>query len=196
MTYDELGTFAARAHGIVWDSKDSAGGVAMWVAVTQQGPTSFAGWQPRVQGVSQHWHLTTEHTGVLGWWMMGCRKQTAVPEGVPRYQPESPRRCHGVLLPVWWLPGSSCSFPSATWSNSQGPVPPPAQGNAAGCEAGSGMPGAVLSHPNCSLAIAPGFALLLLFGRTRPELAGWGYFGHSCTPFTLVSAAFEPLLPC
>lgn len=57
MTYHELGTLAARGRGIVWDSKDSTGGMGMWVALTQQGPTSFAGWQLRVEGVSQRWHL-------------------------------------------------------------------------------------------------------------------------------------------
>lgn len=100
MTYDELGTLTARGRGIVWDSKDSTGSMGMWVALTQQGPTSFAGWQLRVQGVSQCWHLATEHTGVLGRQMMGCRQQTAVPDGVPRDQLGSPRKHHGVSLPV------------------------------------------------------------------------------------------------
>lgn len=72
-------TLAARGHGIIWDSKDSTGGMGMWVALTQQGPTGLAGWQLRVQGVSQHWHLATQHTGVLGTQMMGCRKQRTVP---------------------------------------------------------------------------------------------------------------------
>lgn len=131
MMYDELGTLAARGCGIAWDSKDSTGGMGMWVASTQQGPTSFAGGQLRVQGVSQHGHLATEHTGVLGRQMMGCRKQTGVTDSVPSDQLGSPRKCHGVSLPVWQLPRSLCSSPSPVWSNSQ--VPVPAQGNAAGC---------------------------------------------------------------
>lgn len=201
MTYDELGTLAARGHGIVWDSKESTGTMGMWVALTQQGPTGFAGWQPRVQGVSQCWHLATEYTGVLGRQMMGCRKQTAVPEGVPRDQLGSLRRCQQVLLPVWWLPRSLCSSLSAIWSSSQASVPTPAWGNAAGCEVGSGTPEAVLSHPDCSLAThLPQLQDLLCCYFLGVPGQGWLGGGtlatDSCTPLTSVSPAFEPPLPC
>lgn len=67
---------------------------------------------------------------------MGCRKQTAVPDRVPRDQLGSPRRCPGLSLPR-----SLCSSPSATRSSSQAPVPTPARGNAAGCEIGVGRLG-------------------------------------------------------
>lgn len=66
MMYDELGTLAARGRGIVWDSKDSTGSVGTWVALTQQGATSFARRQLRVQGVSHSWHLATEKLGFWG----------------------------------------------------------------------------------------------------------------------------------
>lgn len=66
MMYDEPGTLAARGRGIVWDSKDSTGSMGMWVALTQQGPTSFARWQLRVQDVSHSWHLATEQLGFWG----------------------------------------------------------------------------------------------------------------------------------
>lgn len=122
------------------------------------------------------------HWAVLGRQMTRCRKQTVVPDGVPRDQLGSPRKCHGVSLPVWQLLRSLCSSSSAVWSNSQAPVPTPARGNAAGCEVGSGTPAAVLSHSNCSLAThLPQLQDLLcccFLGGIRPGLAGWGYFGH------------------
>lgn len=66
MMYDELGTLTARGRGIIWDSKGSTGSMGMWLALTQQGPTSSAKWQLRVQGVSQRWHLATEQLGFWG----------------------------------------------------------------------------------------------------------------------------------
>lgn len=122
-------------------------------------------------------------------------------DGVPRDQLGSPRKCHGVSLPVWQLPRFLCSSPSAIWSNSQALVLTPAWGKAAGCEVGSGTPGAVLSHPNCSLVThLPQLQdLLCCYFLGVPGL-GWLGGGtltiDSCTPHTSVSPAFKPLLPC
>lgn len=69
MMYDELGTLAARGRGIVWDSKDSTGSMAMWVALTQQGPTSFARRQlsclpALAPGNRAHWGFGKTNDGV------------------------------------------------------------------------------------------------------------------------------------
>lgn len=98
-------------------------------------------------------------------------------------------------------PGLCAVPPSAIWSNSQALVPTPARGKAAGCEAGSGTPGAVLSHPNYSrVTHLPQLQdLLCCYFLGVPGL-GWLGGGtlttDSCTPLTSVSPAFKPLLPC
>lgn len=201
MMYDELGTLAARGRGIVWDSKDSTGSMAMWVALTQEGPTNFARWQLRVQGISQRCHLATEHTGVLGRQMMGCRKQTAVTDGIPRDQLGSPRKCCGVSLPVWQLPRSLCSSPSAIRSNSQAPVPTPARGRLQAVRLAVGQLGLCFhiqtAHlpPTCHCS-------KICFSVTFWGEPGQGWLGRdtftsdSCTPLSSVSPAFKPLLPC
>ena len=98
MTYDELGAPAARGRGMVWDGEDGAAGTAVWLALTQQGPTGTQ---------------CQSTLGLSGRQLMGLRKQPAVPEGLPKDQLGSPRRCRGVSLPVWRLPRSLCSSPSS-----------------------------------------------------------------------------------
>lgn len=117
-------------------------------------------------------------TGVLGRQMMGCRKQTVSP-GTSLGIPGSAMGSHCLSGSC---PGLCAVPPSAIWSNSQALVPTPARGKAAGCEAGSGTPGAVLSHPNYSrVTHLPQLQdLLCCYFLGVPGL-GWlggGYFDH------------------
>lgn len=66
---------------------------------------------------------------------------------------------------------------------------------------GSGIPGAVLSHPNCSLAThLPQLQYLLCCYFLGVPGQGWLRGGalatDSCTPLSSVSPALKPLLPC
>lgn len=120
MTYDELGTLAVMGRGIIWDSKDSTGGMGMWVALTQQGPTSFAAQSSRcvpalAPGNRAHWGFGEADDGV---------QEAESSPRVPRDQLVSLRKCHGVLL----LLPSLCAVPPQQYGATVKPSAPSTSG--------------------------------------------------------------------